>query len=242
MYGSEIESRVDKLLEWCAGKPGRWAGLCRRYPESSDSDLGSEPTAATMQRCVYLAERRRGVEHVWAAMTATRKGPALNTDVSFFEGKRFLGDGLNDQQLACVIRAAKASGYNPSQADIYVPALASFVGDPKAFVPAAGGRSHIKAVVEERNWDCEGVVRRKRDDRRESPVFGEGPQLADDLAMEAAQRHGILQGGSHKELPDVLQEMRQKHGLSDKAPVRELSTEAATVIPAVAPKKPRKKP
>lgn len=208
--------------------------ILRKYPGQSDPDLGPAGVL-TSERLTYLAERHRGVEHVWAVMTACRKGPSLTTDVSLFHGKRFLGDDLHPAHLQRLLAISRAHGHNPSQGDVYIPALAAFEGDPAAFVPATGGRAHIRSVLEQRNWACDGVVRRSADDRGDNAI-PDGPVLADDLAMDAARKSGLLNGKTKRELPDVLQEMRTRHGVSSRNVVGEIPTVAKQVRPAAAPK------
>lgn len=113
-------------------------------------------------------------------MLASRKAPASRTDNDWFRGKGKLLDqfGGNAEVTAGVVSAARHHGYNANENDVYVPQIAEFIGDPKAFVPACGGLGHIKKVCETRDIDCEGAVthRRVRDPKPPQKV-----KLAKDL-------------------------------------------------------------
>lgn len=212
-YGDAVIGRVEKLCS-TLDEP-KFNRLCKRFPESNDYDFG-QPGEVTMARMVYLTERLRGVEHVWAAMTATRKGPGLNTDVLLFHGQRCLRDQFGtDAEFEGVLAAAKKSGYTPGQHDKYEKSLANYPGDPAAFIPPSGGRSHIMAVLEERNLSCDGFINRKATERSR-PEIPTTPQLADDLAFQAAWADGAITEKSKNHLPDVLDDYRKKHGLSSK--------------------------
>lgn len=102
-------------------------------------------------------------------MLETREVPRLMTDSVFFAGVGTLADQFagDEKMLETVVARAKAKGYNPSYTDFYNPRLADDVGDPKAFIPATGGRHHVRQVLEERDWSCDGAVNRKRDFRDE---------------------------------------------------------------------------
>jgi len=108
----------------------------------------------------YEHLRGNGESHRMSEMLAFQQAPRAMTDAVFFEGfgtldKQFAGDEkVRDQ----VIKRAMASGYKPNNNDVYLSALARYPGDPEAFVPATGGRGHVKKVCEKRGWECDGAV------------------------------------------------------------------------------------
>lgn len=84
----------------------------------------------------------------------------LVTDTDFMRGHQSLGqqfEGAEDQ-LEDVVTAARARGYEPQRTDKYIGALADDLGDPKAFVPAASSRHHVKRVAEINNLAVSGMV------------------------------------------------------------------------------------
>jgi hypothetical protein len=98
-----------------------------------------------------------------ADMLNSRKAPDANTEREFFMGRHSLEDSFlkrsgNQEQFDEVVKRARKAGYEPKHSDIYEPNLAKFIGDPKAFIPAAGGKTHIKDVCKQRNWSCRGAV------------------------------------------------------------------------------------
>lgn len=83
----------------------------------------------------------------------------VGTDSQYFAIHGTLDKQFNsDHDLEIRVREARKRGYNPSPNDVYEPSLARFIGDPEAFVPASGGRGHVKRVVRKRNSTCEGPV------------------------------------------------------------------------------------
>jgi hypothetical protein len=85
---------------------------------------------------------------------------AAVTDREFLRGHGMLGNEFDgDDTFDEVLKRAKARGYTPNANDVYMPALADDPGDPLAFVPASGGRGHVKKVCEKRNWKCDGMVK-----------------------------------------------------------------------------------
>ena len=115
--------------------------------------------------------RRNGNSHNLADMLAFRQAPRANTDREFFEGMgtldtQFSGDEAMRDRL---IAKAKSKGYKPNPNDVYLSSLARYPGDPEAFVPATGGRGHIKAVCEKRGWECDGSVKTKYREPEEAP-------------------------------------------------------------------------
>lgn len=118
------------------------------YPE-----LTREPDILANKQWLaeYVAMRENGQPHGFAAMLVTQSPPACRTDNTFFENR-----GTLDQQLGREVNhyteIAEQNGYRPGARDVYEPGLARFQGDPEAFVPATGGRAHVKKVLEKRGY------------------------------------------------------------------------------------------
>lgn len=111
-----------------------------------------------------------------AEILSTRTFPGTNTDRELFADYGTLADQFEgeEQVLEKVISESRKRGYNPNPNDLYMPRLAECVGDPLAFVPATGGRSHIKKVAKLRDHDCmdmSGKVINRRS-RYRDPEFG----------------------------------------------------------------------
>lgn len=115
--------------------------------------------------------RDEGNSHRMAEMLAFQQAPRCNTDREFFEGvgtlaKQFEGD---EKVLDQITRNSMKHGHKPNANDMYVSALAKFPGDPKAFVPASGGRGHVQEVCEQRGWACSGSVNVKSREAESAP-------------------------------------------------------------------------
>ena len=109
---------------------------------------------------IYAEAKANGCNDRLADMLASRQAPGAMTDREFFEGRGTLADQFAgaEGQLAKVVAAARAQGYEPKPNDVYVPTLANSIGDPLAFVPPTGGRNHVRRVCEQRQTSCEGAV------------------------------------------------------------------------------------
>ena len=143
----------------------------------------------------YEYLRGKGESHNMAEMLAFQQAPRAMTDAVFFEGfgtieKQFAGDEKVRDQL---IKRARAAGYNPNPNDVYLSAIARYPGDPEAFVPATGGRGHIKKVLTERGWESDGAVKTKARQPEEAP---KSVPLAKDIVNRKV-------GQAHRDNPET---------------------------------------
>ena len=151
----------------------------------------------------YEYLRGNGETHRMSEMLAFRQAPRGLTDAVFFEGfgtieKQFAGDEKVRDHL---IRRAMKEGYKPNANDVYLSALARYPGDPEAFVPATGGRGHIKAVCEKRGWEADGAVKTKRREPEEAPKStGLGKDIVDRKVAEATKKNPDLKRMDQGEL------------------------------------------
>lgn len=112
---------------------------------------------------IYTGCIERGESALLAEMLAMQQAPRGMTEDVFFEGigtldKQFSG-AEGQSQLQHIVGEARKRGYNPNYNDYYCPSLASCPGDPAAFVPRTGGRSHVKKVLEQKGWSSvDGAV------------------------------------------------------------------------------------
>lgn len=160
----------------------------------------------------YEHLRGKGESHKMSEMLAFQQAPRAMTDAVFFEGfgtidKQFAGDEkVRDQ----IIKRSMAAGYKPGNNDVYLSALARYPGDPEAFVPATGGRGHIKAVCEKRGWESDGAVQTKRREPESDPT---STRLAKDLVnqkvAEAVKKNPDLK---RKDQGELRHDIINKHG------------------------------
>lgn len=107
----------------------------------------------------YEQCRREGTDHTLAVMFAERRPPECVTDREMMRGRGLLRDQfVSDEDFNIVLQGARAKGYEPSQNDTYLSAIADDIGDPAAFV-RDDARGHVKRVCEERGWNCDGLVK-----------------------------------------------------------------------------------
>lgn len=135
------------------------------------------------------------------------------TDRELFRNQGTLADqfaGAEDQ-LDYVVKTAQRHGYRPSYTDLYLPSLARFPGDPKAFVPASGGRGHIRSVCAERGHDCEGIVQY----RAPRGTRGEPPKRLSERIVERIARAKITAEPSlaRRDQRELREEIIENHAV-----------------------------
>lgn len=152
------------------------------YPE-----LSREPDILANKHLLaeYALLREAGEPHGFAAMLVLQSPPACQTDNIYFENRGTLDDQLK-HQARIFAKISEQNGYRPNVRDVYEPGLARFQGDPEAFVPATGGKAHVKKVLEKRGYrvrrgDC--ATHGLAVEAIEEPSKPTTP-LADDLVRE----------------------------------------------------------
>ena len=135
----------------------------------------------------YLHMVEEGVAPRLAEMLALRSPPRANTDREFFEGHCNGNQFSGAEDHGDYLRAqAQRHGHTPGRNDVYVSQLAKFPGDPKAFVPASGGRSHITSLLKERGWGASGTVNVAANEVEFNP--NPDKPLADDIVRRHAKK------------------------------------------------------
>ena len=144
-------------------------------------------------------------------MFAARKAPGAVSDREFFAGRGTLEDqyGGEPWYLKKITDTAKRHGYKPSPNDIYEPQLANFPGDPSAFIPATGGRGHVKKVCERKSTTCHGLVKHTRRGPEKDPLAPEhrkslGENVIRRLARKKLKSNPELRRLSKRELRERI--------------------------------------
>lgn len=120
-----------------------------KYPKVSDNP---------QIQADYEAIRERGECHNLASMLAKRQPPSARTDREFMEGHCNGNQFEGMEHLGDVYAAeARRRGVNV-KGKVYLSGLASYPGDPKAWV---SGRGDVERVLDERGWGSDGAVTRK---------------------------------------------------------------------------------
>lgn len=148
-------------------------------------DVARASEAVQTRYCELLGT---GVAPRMAEILALRMAPRGMTDSIYFCGQGNLDKQFGDApcgQLEMLVKAARGHGYEPGMNDVYDSGLARFFGDPLAFVPATGGRNHIRRVAEARDIECHGPVEVKR--QRMGETAQEQCRLGADLVEEGVE-------------------------------------------------------
>jgi hypothetical protein len=216
----EWRGKVDLILY----PPDREEAL-EQYPELRGDlilDTLDWPTTFGVRRIsLYFFLRERGSSHNLASMVATQRGPGVNTDDTFFRVFKPLSEQFaSDAELNKVVGIARRHGYNPGIHDVYVPQLARFRGDPKAFISRSMGRARIREVCRKRGWELsfEGSDRAMTADYRspDSDPFEAAPKLAPDIVERGVKSILRENPGMAKKSRQELREMViQRHGPSN---------------------------
>lgn len=147
------------------------------------------------QRKRYIDMVQKGLTPKFAEMLALQSPPGVKTDSTYFNNGRDVAHMVEQEPdyALPVLKKAKSLGYKPRASDVYEPGLAKFPGDPAAFVPATGGRAHIRKVLERRGWGASGTVttRSRAPDRdpleNTAPAADDGQPL-DPTAQQAKRK------------------------------------------------------
>ena len=182
----KIKAEQDAYRDFMAANPD-WAehrDLIFCPPDAEEiKSLYPDASRELLSRCMegmsrfvsrgaqYLRMRMAGESDSLASMVALRKGPALSTDDTFFQGQGSLYDQFGSQKaLDRTLAASKAMGFVPPKNAVYFPNLARRKGDPEAYVTRAMGRSYIKKLLEKRGWASEGAVNVKAREPENDPL------------------------------------------------------------------------
>lgn len=137
----------------------------------------------------------------------TRQFPGVHDDTSFMANRGTLADQLGDT-VGLVTEEAKKNGYTPGYNDVYLPSLADFPGDPKAFIKQDNAKGQVRKVCEDNNWSCHGSV--SVESRNDEAPKETG--LADDLVipsfLEMKKSDPKIKYASKDE---IRQEVNKKH-------------------------------
>lgn len=162
----------------------------------------------------YMMLRRNGESHRMAEMLAARRPPRGNTDDTFFSGMGTLLDSCDgdENKLHRLVLAARRQGYEPQAGDVYLPNLATELGDRNAFISRTDGRAKIRKVCEQRGWACEGAVNVEARQPERDPYDSSVP-LGEDIVSKTAAMM-TKQDPSLKKLPrgELRDRIISKHG------------------------------
>lgn len=107
----------------------------------------------------YEQMRREGTSHKLAEMFAFQRPPRANDDTTWLASQSDSISGANLDNAPKMVQdaytePAKAAGVN-IKGSVYVPGLATFPGDPNAWVK---NLSEVKQKVEQKGWGCDGAI------------------------------------------------------------------------------------
>jgi hypothetical protein len=141
-------------------------------------------TSCSMLRHEYREMIAGGASPRLAEMLVLQQGPSLQTDTRWLTGhvnkNQFAG---HDRMADLYMRQAKRFGVVTENC-VYKHQLARFPGDPEAWVSS---RADVKKICADRNWECEGSVTHRAEDRGRSDPFAEPYQVAEDIVRDGVE-------------------------------------------------------
>ncbi len=156
---------------------------------------------------VRLSPPDPGAAERLAAMFASGTPPCCMTDDVFLEGMeaRQANEFNGNREIGDFYRGeAVKGGVNP-HGKVYMHGLASFPGDPKAWISSRGD---VKRVCEEKGLECSGAVTVRGP---EPTPPKERYEVADDLVAEHVMRRLEDEPGLHrKDRQEVIEETREQ--------------------------------
>ncbi len=165
---------------------------------------------------VYVQAINSGTSPKMAEMFACQQAPTSSTDRDLGRGSKRLLDQFDgdDMYVEGIVSEARRHGYNPNPNYIYDQQLASFSGDPDAFVPPHDAKAHYKRIIEKQGRSCDElhVKVEKRDEEVEQIPLGEN--IVKHLVSKEVQAHPEAAKESYK---DLAQEMINRHGYNPNA-------------------------
>lgn len=152
-----------------------------------------------------------------AEMLAMRQPPRCLTDDVIMAGVGTLDQQIKDpQQLNAIVTAARKKGYNPKPTDFYNQAVATEIGDPKAFINHGQGRSHVKKTLEERGMGGEGMVnvksREPEHDPHEKPVHRLNPKIVNRIRDRKITENPDL---ARQDQAELVHSIVERHGWNE---------------------------
>ncbi len=140
--------------------------------------------------------------------------PSIVTDSTYFAGRGTLDKQFNGDipQLAFRAKTAARNGRKPNINDVYEPCLADFPGDPKAFVPADGGRSYVRRLVEAKGVPAEGAgISVRKSSMREPPPR---VPVAKNILDRCEKGYRKATGDKKTSSAEIRHRIAQRHGLN----------------------------
>jgi hypothetical protein len=111
------------------------------------------------KQAFYLHCRMNRQSHTIAEMCALQVSPGImGTDSNFMEGHCNGNQFEKHPEIGDFYRREAEKAGVSTTGKVYLSSLASRPGDPEAWV---SGRGDVTRVVNERNWNCDGAVKRQ---------------------------------------------------------------------------------
>jgi hypothetical protein len=170
---------------------------------------------------LYVIARRNLATHEFAMMLALQKPPGIETNDSFWAGRKRFDQVFGEEYANRIRSGLAAKGINLGATGEYMPELVRpGMGfgpknpDPQAVVPFHGGRDYIRKMCESRGWACNGAVTVKEREPLSDPLGPENcaplhSKLVDELAIRECRKNPDLQQKTKRELREMIVD---KHG------------------------------
>jgi len=149
----------------------RYAAVCRLESVSDDPKTNA----------MYWALILDGASDNLARMLALQSPPMSNTDREFLEGHCNGNQFADTPEIGDYYKSIAEQAGVDVTGKVYIPSLALFPGDPKAWV---SDRGDVVRVAEERGMTVTGAVEVKG---RQPELFEPPVDVADDIVQEAVE-------------------------------------------------------
>lgn len=218
MAKADFEIRADEIN----GNEKEFRRLMKKYPEfTKDFSLKRSVTAL----CRYLALRENGQDHKWAVMLATKQFPGIKTDTNYAAeirrgGGSRIGDLYSDREIAHFQAVAKKKGVSINPNYHYVPSMARYPGDPRAFLDPQEARSAMKRHCEDQGIGCAELGTKHRQPEKDPLDLGDylSPNVANEMAMNeflSDERNRSLTGKAREtKIAELNDKAKEKHAFN----------------------------
>jgi hypothetical protein len=137
----------------------------------------------------YAAQRLDGASHKWADMTAHATPPGCMTDREFLEGHCNGNQFEGSEIIGNAYKKMASDAGVDIQGAVYINGLASYAGDPTAWVR---GRGDVERVCNAKGMNADGAVKVRNGSREETPDTDVADDIIADRVLSKLEKNPAL--------------------------------------------------